>query len=75
MLTCRHCLQTWAALRAQGIKTPQIAAWQRVPAQGVTFSASAKAVAMYPYVLNVYNNPSYAQVLFVASRMIPCIAQ
>lgn len=55
-------LQTWAALRASGIRTPEVAAWQRVPVAGKSFSASNRAGAIYPYVLNVYNAPAYSQV-------------
>ena len=55
-------LQEWANLRAQGIKTPEIAAWQRMPVEGMSFSAANKARAIYPYVLNVYNDPRFSQV-------------
>jgi hypothetical protein len=56
-------LQEWANLRAQGIKTPEIAAWQRMPVEGMGFSAANKAKAIYPYVLNVYNDPRFSQVI------------
>ena len=55
--------QEWANLRAQGIKTPEIAAWQRMPVEGMSFSAANKARAIYPYVLNVYNDPRFSQVI------------
>jgi hypothetical protein len=55
--------QEWANLRAQGIKTPEIAAWQRMPVEGMGFGAANKARAIYPYVLNVYNDPRFSQVI------------
>ena len=55
-------LQEWANLRAQGIKTPEIAAWQRMPVEGTPVSAANRAKAIYPYVLNVYNDPRFSQV-------------
>lgn len=55
-------MQTWADLRAKGIRTPEVAAWQRVPVAGQRFSAQNRARAIYPYVMNVYNAPAYSQV-------------
>ncbi len=54
--------QVWADLRAQGIRTPEIAIWQRVPQPSKPFSAANKKAAIYPKVLNVYNDPRFAQV-------------
>lgn len=33
------------------------------------FSAANRATALYPYVLNVYNNPAYAQVRLTAMHV------
>ena len=54
--------QEWANLRAQGIKTPEIAAWQRMPPPGFNFNSTNRAKAIYPYVLTVYNDPPFQQV-------------
>jgi hypothetical protein len=40
-------MEEWRKLRAKGIKTPDLAAWQRLAAPGT----------MYPHVLAVYNAP------------------
>lgn len=56
-------MQTWAALRAQGIRTPEVAAWQRVPLPPATLATTNKAKVAYTYVLKVYNEPAYQQVL------------
>lgn len=60
--------QVWANLRSQGIKTPEIAAWQRMPAEGTPFNSTNKVKAIYPYVLNVYNDARFQQV------RVPCPA-
>ena len=54
-------MQTWAGLRAKGIRTPDVAAWQRVPVAWQKYSAANRARASYPYVMNVYNAPAYQQ--------------
>jgi hypothetical protein len=54
--------QEWANLRSQGIKTPEIAAWQRMPVEGSAYNYTNRAKAIYPYVLNVYNDPRFQQV-------------
>ena len=54
-------MQTWAALRAKGIRTPDVAAWQRVPVAWQKYSAANRARTSYPYVMNVYNAPAYSQ--------------
>ena len=56
-------VQEWAALRAQGIQTPQIAAWQRLPVlPGSTFANTVRTKVMYNYVLNVYRAPQFQDV-------------
>jgi hypothetical protein len=55
-------MQVWADLRAQGIRTPEIAIWQRVPQAGRPFTAANRARAIYPKALNVYNDPRFSQV-------------
>ena len=55
-------MQVWADLRSQGIRTPEIAIWQRVPQPSKPFSAANRATALYPKVLNVYNEPRFSQV-------------
>ena len=52
----------WADLRSQGIPTPEIAIWQRMPKEGLPFNAANKKAALYPYTLNVYNDPRFSQV-------------
>ena len=54
-------VQTWAGLRAKGIRTPEVAAWQRLPVAGQRYSTKNRARASYPYVMNVYNAPAYSQ--------------
>lgn len=54
--------QVWAGLRAQGIHTPEIAIWQRVPPPSQPFNSTNRAGAIYPYVLNVYNDARFQQV-------------
>lgn len=61
-LSCSLHSQVWADLRSQGIKTPEIAAWQRMPMEGTPFNSSNKAKAIYPYLLNVYNDARFQQV-------------
>jgi len=46
-------LEEWRALRQQGFKTPDVAAWQRLSAPG----------AMVPYVLAVYDDPANAAMI------------
>lgn len=65
-------MQVWADLRAQGIRTPEIAIWQRVPQAGRPFSAANRAKAIYPKVLNVYNDPRFLQVRGVQLRAARC---
>lgn len=65
--------QTWAALREQGIRTPEVAAWQRMPAAANRFSDAAKAKAMYPYILNIYNAPAYSQVSGAGGDVAVCV--
>ncbi len=65
--------QTWAALREQGIRTPEVAAWQRMPAAANRFSDAAKAKAVYPYILNIYNAPAYSQVRGAGSDIAVCV--
>lgn len=52
----------WAQLRKNGIRTPEVSAWQRVPYEYQKFSQTNRAKAIYPYLLNVYNVPEYQQV-------------
>ena len=59
--------QTWAALRAQGIRTPEVAAWQRVPPPPATLAGSNTTRLAYTYIMNVYNVPAYQQ-----ARQPPC---
>ncbi len=61
-------MQVWADLRSQGIRTPEIAIWQRVPQAGRPFTAANRARAIYPKVLNVYNDPRFSQVQLHAAR-------
>ena len=61
----------WADLRSQGIRTPEIAIWQRVPQAGRPFTAANRARAIYPKVLNVYNDPRFSQVCGVQLH-VPC---
>ncbi len=58
------CLDTqqWTALRAQGVQTPQIAAWQRLPDLPATYANTNAASVLYSYVLNVYSAPSFQDV-------------
>ena len=56
-------MQEWTALRAQGIQTPQIAVWQRLPIlPDSTFANTARANAIYNYVLNVYRSAAFQDV-------------
>lgn len=53
--------EEWAALRAKGVSTPQIAAWQR----------SEKGATLWQNVLDLYNNASYADlVLTVGGKQV-----
>lgn len=54
--------QVWSDLRSKGIKTPEIAIWQRVPTPTNPFNAANRGRAIYPYALNVYNDPRFQQV-------------
>ena len=61
-LCCRH-TQQWTALRAQGVQTPQIAAWQRLPdLPAATYANSDPASSIYSYLLNVYNVAGFQDV-------------
>ncbi len=61
-LACRN-TQQWTALRAQGVQTPQIAAWQRLPdLPAATYANSDPASSIYSYLLNVYNVAGFQDV-------------
>ena len=60
--TYRLCAQQWTALRGQGVQTPQIAAWQRLPDMPATYANTNAASVIYNYVLNVYKAPSFQDV-------------
>jgi len=69
-LCCRH-TQQWTALRAQGVQTPQIAAWQRLPdLPAATYANSDPASSIYSYLLNVYNVAGFQDVRRSACRHV-----
>lgn len=52
--------ETWAALRAEGLPTPRVAAWPCAPSP----SRVAAPVAMWQYLLDAfYNNPAYSELI------------
>lgn len=54
--------QVWSALRAQGIRTPDVAAWQRVPPPPNTPANTDRSTLAYPMVVDLYNAPQFQQV-------------
>lgn len=51
----------------QGIRTPDIAAWQRLPQAPDTFASRPREGVMYPRLLRVYNQPQYDR-MFLRDR-------
>ena len=51
----------------QGIRTPDIAAWQRFPQAPSTFASTQRSTLVYPRVLAVYNVPQYDR-MFLRDR-------
>ncbi len=54
--------QEWTALRKQGLRTPDIAPWQRLPGAPNKLSSATRKTFGYPYVLNVLNTAAYSSV-------------
>lgn len=50
-------LEEWSKLRAAGMRTPDVAMWQRLPPLPAT--PSLDRANMLPYVLDLYNAPEY----------------
>lgn len=70
--------QVWTTLRSQGIPTPEVAAWQRLPIPPKTFATVRRDRQAYAYVLNVYSAPQFQQVLSAALRTLrnePCVCE
>lgn len=64
-------MQEWTALRLQGIQTPQVTVWQRMPIRPArTFANTRRIDAIYNYVLNVYNSP-FLQDVRPPSSLLP----
>ena len=64
-------LEEWEALRASGVKTPDLALWQRLPALPlVTLATIEKGKGglsfdayMFTYVLKLYNEPRFDRMI------------
>ena len=56
-------LEEWAALRAQGTPTPDVATWQRFP-YDLGPGARDRATDLYTYALDLYNAPQFDSLIF-----------
>lgn len=56
-------LEVWSALRAQGTRTPDVAAWQRLPPPPATLGSTTRSNLMYPMILDIYNAPQFQEIL------------